>query len=180
MNSLIKELAILCISSGNLAKTSLLHSGNTLSTGELQRIQLARTLRTETTGVLYVLDEPSIGLHPANVDGLIKVLHRLVDQGNSLVVVDHNVDIISAADEIIEIGPGSGEQGGQILDQGSPAEIKNDPQSLIAPYLNGKSQLMARKISDAVNTERITFEVDNYFHFCFDPELLEQVNRELN
>ena len=87
--------------------------GNTLSTGELQRIQLARTLRTETTGVLYVLDEPSIGLHPANVDGLIKVIRKLVAQGNSLVVVDHNVDIIAAADEIIEIGPGSGQEGGE-------------------------------------------------------------------
>lgn len=125
-------------------------AGNTLSTGELQRIQLARTLRTETTGVLYVLDEPSIGLHPANVDGLIKVLRKLVDQGNSLVVVDHNVDIIKAADEIIEIGPGSGEQGGQILDQDSPEEIKKDKQSLIAPYLNGKAHLMARKVSDQV------------------------------
>ena len=84
---------------------------------------MARTLRTETTGVLYVLDEPSIGLHPANVDGLIKVLRKLVAQGNSLVVVDHNVDIIKAADEIIEIGPGSGDQGGQILAQGTPQEL---------------------------------------------------------
>ncbi|MDB6234278.1 excinuclease ABC subunit UvrA [Lactobacillus amylovorus] len=143
---------------------TMARAGNTLSTGELQRIQLARTLRTETTGVLYVLDEPSIGLHPANVDGLIKVLRKLVDQGNSLVVVDHNVDIISAADEIIEIGPGSGEQGGGIWDQGSPVEIKNDPQSLIAPYLNGKAKLMARKTSEKVNTEKITFEVNHYFN----------------
>lgn len=143
---------------------TMARAGNTLSTGELQRIQLARTLRTETTGVLYVLDEPSIGLHPANVDGLIKVLRKLVDQGNSLVVVDHNVDIISAADEIIEIGPGSGEQGGEIWDQGSPVETKNDPQSLIAPYLNGKAKLMARKTSEKVNTEKITFEVDHYFN----------------
>ena len=139
-------------------------AGNTLSTGELQRIQLARTLRTETAGVLYVLDEPSIGLHLANIDGLIKVLRKLVGQGNSLVVVDHNVDIIKAADEIIEIGPGSGEHGGQILDQGSPEEIKKDTQSLIAPYLNGKAHLMARKVSDQVNSEKITFEVENYFN----------------
>lgn len=139
-------------------------AGNTLSTGELQRIQLARTLRTETTGVLYVLDEPSIGLHPANVDGLIKVLRKLVDQGNSLVVVDHNVDIIKAADEIIEIGPGSGEQGGQILDQGTPNEIKQDKESLIAPYLNGKAKLHARKVADKVNDEAISFDVENYFN----------------
>lgn len=77
---------------------TLSRNGNTLSTGELQRIQLARTLRTETTGVLYVLDEPSIGLHPANIAGLLNVFKELVDQGNSLVVVDHNVDIIKAAD----------------------------------------------------------------------------------
>lgn len=139
-------------------------AGNTLSTGELQRIQLARTLRTETTGVLYVLDEPSIGLHPANVDGLIKVLRKLVDQGNSLVVVDHNVDIIKAADEIIEIGPGSGDAGGQILDQGTPEEISKKTDSLIAPYLNGTAKLFAHKIADKVNSQQITFSVDNYFN----------------
>lgn len=143
---------------------TMARAGNTLSTGELQRIQLARTLRTETTGVLYVLDEPSIGLHPANVDGLIKVFRKLVAQGNSLVVVDHNVDIIKAADEIIEIGPGSGEAGGEILDQGTPLEIEKDPQSLITPYLDGKADLMARKVSDQVNSEQITFEVDHYFN----------------
>lgn len=143
---------------------TMTRAGNTLSTGELQRIQLARTLRTETTGVLYVLDEPSIGLHPANVDGLIKVLRKLVAQGNSLVVVDHNVEIIKAADEIIEIGPGSGEAGGEILDQGTPLEIEKNPQSLIAPYLDGNADLMARKVSDKVNSEQVTFEVDHYFN----------------
>ncbi|NRO76975.1 UvrABC system protein A [Lactobacillus helveticus] len=143
---------------------TMARAGNTLSTGELQRIQLARTLRTETTGVLYVLDEPSIGLHPANVDGLIKVLRKLVDQGNSLVVVDHNVDIIKAADEIIEIGPGSGEQGGQILAQGTPRELEDNKKSLIAPYLNGKADLMARKTTDKVNSDQIKFEIEHYFN----------------
>lgn len=143
---------------------TMARAGNTLSTGELQRIQLARTLRTETTGMLYVLDEPSIGLHPANVDGLIKILRRLVEQGNSLVVVDHNVDIIKAADEIIEIGPGSGEQGGRILAQGSPEEIAKDKQSLIAPYLNGKAELLARTTADKVNAKQIKFEVNQYFN----------------
>ncbi|MBW7988315.1 ATP-binding cassette domain-containing protein [Lactobacillus helveticus] len=143
---------------------TMARAGNTLSTGELQRIQLARTLRTETTGVLYVLDEPSIGLHPANVDGLIKVLRKLVDQGNSLVVVDHNVDIIKAADEIIEIGPGSGEQGGQILAQGTPRELEDNKKSLIAPYLNGKADLMARKTTGKVNSDQIKFEVEHYFN----------------
>ncbi|NHL83796.1 excinuclease ABC subunit UvrA [Lactobacillus helveticus] len=143
---------------------TMARAGNTLSTGELQRIQLARTLRTETTGVLYVLDEPSIGLHPANVDGLIKVLRKLVDQGNSLVVVDHNVDIIKAADEIIEIGPGSGEQGGQILAQGTPRELEDNKKSLIAPYLNGKADLMARKTTDKINSDQIKFEIEHYFN----------------
>lgn len=138
--------------------------GNTLSTGELQRIQLARTLRTETTGVLYVLDEPSIGLHPANVTGLIKILHKLVAQGNSLVVVDHNVDIIKAADEIIEIGPGSGEKGGRILAQGSPKAIAQDKDSLIGLYLKGRAKLLARKTAAKINSKQIKFEVNQYFN----------------
>lgn len=143
---------------------TMARNGNTLSTGELQRIQLARTLRTETTGVLYVLDEPSIGLHPANVAGLIKVLRKLVAQGNSLVVVDHNVDIIRAADEVIEIGPGSGERGGNIIDQGDIRSLRNQPQSLIRPYLDGSGQIEARKPAVKINKDKITFEVDNYFN----------------
>ncbi|MDA5388864.1 excinuclease ABC subunit UvrA [Loigolactobacillus backii] len=120
-------------------------SGMTLSTGELQRIQLSRTLRSETTGVLYVLDEPSIGLHPANVTGLVKILRQLVAQGNSLIAVDHNTGLIGAADQIIEIGPGAGKKGGTILDQGSVAEIKKNPHSLIGPFLTGKTPLITRK-----------------------------------
>ncbi len=104
-------------------------------------------MRTETTGVLYVLDEPSIGLHAANVAGLLEVMHGLVDQGNSLVVVDHNTAIINAADQIIEIGPGAGADGGQILDQGSPAEISHDANSLIAPFLTGKTPLIVQSAS---------------------------------
>ncbi len=116
---------------------TLARNGNTLSTGELQRIQLARTLRTETTGVLYVLDEPSIGLHPDNINGLLNVFKQLVAQGNSLVVVDHNVDIVRAADHIIEIGPGSGDNGGQIIATGTPAQLAKNKNSLIGPYLMG-------------------------------------------
>lgn len=122
-------------------------AGATLSTGELQRIQLGRTLRTQTTGVLYVLDEPSVGLHPDNVSGLIKIFHQLVDQGNSVVVVDHETSIIDAADWIIEIGPGSGEKGGTIIDQGTPNQIKASRRSLIAPFLTGKGQLLTRQKS---------------------------------
>lgn len=119
-------------------------AGETLSTGELQRIQLGRTLRSETTGVLYVLDEPSIGLHPANVAGLIKVLRQLVKMGNSLVVVDHDTSIIAAADYVIEIGPQAGQQGGTIVDQGTVTQIKRQPHSLIGPFLTGSADLRVR------------------------------------
>ena len=123
---------------------SIDRQASSLSTGELQRIQLGRTLRTETTGVLYVLDEPSVGLHPDNVAGLIDVFHELVNQGNSLVVVDHETAIINAADWVIEIGPGSGSQGGEIISQGIPKEIEHNEKSLIGPYLTGKAPLFVR------------------------------------
>ncbi|MBN7274243.1 ATP-binding cassette domain-containing protein [Ligilactobacillus pobuzihii] len=118
-----------------------------LSTGELQRIQLVKTLHSQTTGVLYVLDEPSIGLHPANVTGLIDIMHRLVEMGNSVVVVEHDPTIIAASDYIIETGPGAGKIGGQIITQGTPAEIKKDQNSLIAPYLTHTKKLSQRQVS---------------------------------
>lgn len=143
---------------------TLSRNGNTLSTGELQRIQLARTLRTQTTGVLYILDEPSIGLHPDNITGLLNVFKELVAQGNSLVVVDHNVDIIKAADWIIEIGPGSGAEGGQVIAQGTPGEISANPQSKIGPYLNGTAKLAARKLMNIPAKQEIKFAVNHYFN----------------
>lgn len=143
---------------------TLSRNGNTLSTGELQRIQLSRTLRTETTGVLYILDEPSIGLHPDNIQGLLNVFRELIKQGNSLVVVDHNVDIIKAADWIIEIGPGSGTAGGQVIAQGTPDQIKVDQHSLIAPYLNGDASLLARQPASLQDVSLIKFGVNNYYN----------------
>ncbi|WP_242363866.1 excinuclease ABC subunit UvrA [Limosilactobacillus antri] len=143
---------------------TLSRNGNTLSTGELQRIQLARTLRTQTTGVLYILDEPSIGLHPDNIKGLLGVFHELVAQGNSLVVVDHNVDIIREADWIIEIGPGSGEAGGQILTAGTPQTIAADPASKIGPYLNGTARLLARPRQPFPAEKNIRFTVADYYN----------------
>ena len=143
---------------------TLSRNGNTLSTGELQRIQLARTLRTQTTGVLYVLDEPSIGLHPDNVAGLLSVFRSLVDQGNSLVVVDHNIDIIKAADWVIEIGPGSGNEGGTIIAKGNPQQLCHDQHSLIGPFLNGTATI---KTTDDIAPQvkgKIDFEVKNYFN----------------
>ncbi|MFB9770189.1 ATP-binding cassette domain-containing protein [Lactiplantibacillus modestisalitolerans] len=143
---------------------TIARNGNSLSTGELQRIQLARTLRTQTTGVLYVLDEPSIGLHPDNVSGLLKIMRALVAQGNSLVVVDHNVDIIQAADWILEVGPGSGAEGGQVIAQGTPREVAANPQSKIGPYLNGRADLMARQRKTPADAEALSFEVQDYFN----------------
>lgn len=141
-------------------------AGASLSTGELQRIQLGRTLRTQTTGVLYVLDEPSVGLHPDNVTGLIKIFHQLIDQGNSLVVVDHETAIIDAADWIVEIGPGSGANGGTVIDQGTPAQIHRSKKSLIRPFLTGEGKLVTRKVitDDVFAKGQIKLAIDHKFN----------------
>ena len=118
-----------------LGYLSLDRAANTLSTGERQRVQLTRAVRNRTTGVLYVLDEPSIGLHPSNVDGLLGVVRDLVADGNSVVVVDHDVRVLAACDHLIEIGPGSGATGGTIIAQGTVEEVAASPASRIAPFL---------------------------------------------
>ncbi|KRK58157.1 AAA family ATPase [Fructilactobacillus fructivorans] len=145
---------------------TLARNGNSLSTGELQRIQLAKTLRTETTGVLYVLDEPSIGLHPANIKGLINVFKKLIKQGNSLVVVDHEVDIIEAADWVIEVGPGSGDAGGRIITEGTPHDLIDDPKSLIGPFMAGKADIMHEKVPTMKSSDELTthLKVGKYFN----------------
>jgi excinuclease ABC subunit A len=122
---------------------TLARSGGTLSTGELQRIQLGRTIRNETTGVLYVLDEPTVGLHPENVSGLLEIFKQLIAQGNTLVVVDHDMSVIGAADNVIEIGPGSGEHGGQVCFTGTVEEAKGS-ETLVAPFLNGSAKAQVR------------------------------------
>lgn len=106
-----------------LGYLSLDRAASTLSTGERQRSQLARAVRNRTTGVLYVLDEPSIGLHPVNVDGLLGVMRDLLEDGNSVVFVDHDVQILRQADWLIENGPGSGRDGGTIIATGTPTEV---------------------------------------------------------
>ncbi|GAA4491484.1 excinuclease ABC subunit UvrA [Microbacterium panaciterrae] len=116
----------------------------TLSTGERQRVQLSRAVRNETTGVLYVLDEPSIGLHPANIDGLIGVMRDLLHDGNSVVIVDHDVQVLREADWMIEIGPGSGADGGNIIAQGTIAQISAHPESLIGDHLAGRAPVEIR------------------------------------
>ena len=114
---------------------SLDRAASTLSTGERQRMQLARAVRNRTTGVLYVLDEPSIGLHPANIVGLTGVMHDLVEDGNSVVLVDHDTQVLAEADWIIEMGPEAGAGGGYVIAQGTVPEIEQDPKSMIGPFL---------------------------------------------
>lgn len=118
-----------------LGYLSLDRAGSTLSTGERQRVQLARAVRNRTTGVLYVLDEPSIGLHPANVDGLLGMVEDLIDHGNSVVLVDHDARLLRSADWLLEMGPGAGTHGGQLLCSGTVQEVAQNPHSLIAPFL---------------------------------------------
>lgn len=118
-----------------LGYLALDRAGATLSTGERQRVQLARAVRNRTTGVLYVLDEPSIGLHPANVDGLLGVMRDLVTDGNSVVVVDHDVRVLKACDHLIEMGPVAGAEGGHVIAQGTVGDVAANSRSRIAPFL---------------------------------------------
>jgi excinuclease ABC subunit A len=119
-------------------------ASSTLSTGERQRVQLARAVRNQTTGVLYVLDEPSIGLHPANIEGLTAVIRDLLDAGNSVVLVDHDVQVLRHADWLIEIGPGSGSEGGTVLATGTIDDIARHPASLIGGFLTGIAPVVVR------------------------------------
>ena len=128
-----------------LGYLTLDRASSTLSTGERQRMQLARAVRNRTTGVLYVLDEPSIGLHPSNIIGLTGVMHDLIADGNSVLLVDHDAQILSDADCIIERGPGAGSNGGEVVAQGTPAELAGNPSSLIGPFLTGRPQAPVRK-----------------------------------
>ena len=126
-----------------LGYLSLDRAGSTLSTGERQRVQLARAVRNRTTGVLYVLDEPSIGLHPANIDGLLGVMRDLLADGNSVVMVDHDTRILAAADYLVEMGPEAGAGGGHVVACGTPAELRADDRSLIGRYLPTEDETSA-------------------------------------
>ena len=123
-------------------------AANTLSTGELQRIQLARAVRNKTTGVMYVLDEPLIGLHPANVDGLLAVIRDLVARGNSVIVVDHDTRVIKAADYVVEMGEGAGKEGGTVIAAGTVEEVERAPHSIIGEYVSGEKNVLVRHRAD--------------------------------
>ena len=138
-----------------LGYLTLDRASNTLSTGERQRVQLARAVRNETTGVLYVLDEPSIGLHPSNIDGLMNVVDSLIADGNSVVLVDHDVRVLKQADHMIELGPLAGTQGGTILAQGSIEEILAAGASKIAPFLADTGHMKIRRRVKAADVFRL-------------------------
>ena len=127
-----------------LGYLSLDRAGATLSTGERQRVQLARAVRNRTTGVLYVLDEPSIGLHPANVEGLLGVMRDLVADGNSVVVVDHDTHVLAACDHLVEMGPVAGAGGGHVIAQGTVEDVAACSESRIAPFLHEDMHMYAR------------------------------------
>ena len=128
-----------------LGYLTLDRASSTLSTGERQRMQLARAVRNRTTGVLYVLDEPSIGLHPSNIVGLTGVMQDLIADGNSIVLVDHDTQILSTADWIIEMGPEAGAGGGRVIAEGSPAELQQNCASQIAPFFSKSTNIRARE-----------------------------------
>ena len=138
-----------------LGYLTLDRAASTLSTGERQRMQLARAVRNRTTGVLYVLDEPSIGLHPSNIVGLVDVMHDLIADGNSIVLVDHDTQILRVADHIIELGPGAGADGGTIIARGTVEEVAGNAHSKIGPYLDGTRK---EKLRPQVSAEQLYAE----------------------
>ncbi|MBR1570256.1 MAG: excinuclease ABC subunit UvrA [Bacteroidales bacterium] len=137
-----------------LSYLSLDRAAATLSTGERQRVQLARAVRNRTTGVLYVLDEPSIGLHPSNLEGLTGVMDDLVADGNTVVLVDHDTDVLGHADWIIELGPEAGAKGGTVIAQGTVGELEANPASRIGPFLKSGLKPAPRR-EDLFNLGRI-------------------------
>lgn len=130
-----------------LGYLSLDRAASTLSTGERQRVQLARAVRNRTTGVLYVLDEPSIGLHPYNLQGLTGVMDDLRSDGNSVILVDHDTQVLKNADWLIEMGKGAGAEGGTIISQGRVEDVSKNPDSVIGPYLSDHYESRIRPVT---------------------------------
>ncbi|HEX5538669.1 MAG TPA: excinuclease ABC subunit UvrA, partial [Methylophilaceae bacterium] len=155
-DKIVKEICsrLKFLTNVGLEYLSLSRSAETLSGGEAQRIRLASQIGSGLTGVMYVLDEPSIGLHQRDNDRLLDTLKRLRDIGNSVIVVEHDQDAILAADYVVDIGPGAGEHGGNIVAQGTPAEIQVDEQSLTGQYLSGKKRIRYDEKRHAPDAER--------------------------
>jgi excinuclease ABC subunit A len=147
-----------------LGYLSLDREGGTLSTGERQRIELTSTVRANTTGMLYVLDEPSVGLHPSNVEGLRTTIAALVANGNSVVVVEHDLALIRSADWIIELGPGAGEHGGTIVSEGPADSLEADRRSIMGPFLSGRATVERDRSGRTVATGEIVIAVDRLYN----------------
>ena len=147
-----------------LAYLTLDRTGSTLSTGERQRIELTSTVRANATGMLYVLDEPSVGLHPSNVSGLERTIHALVVNGNSVIIVEHELELIRIADWVIELGPDAGIGGGKIIAESRPTDLERNPNSIIGPYLSGSATVSRcqRPIED--DAKYIEIEIDELFN----------------
>lgn len=155
-DKIVKEISnrLKFLTNVGLEYLSLSRSAETLSGGEAQRIRLASQIGSGLTGVMYVLDEPSIGLHQRDNDRLLDTLKRLRDIGNSVIVVEHDQDAIMAADYVVDIGPGAGEHGGHIVAEGTPLEVQNNPKSLTGEYLSGKRQINYNKKRTAPDPAR--------------------------
>src|SRR6202042_764431 len=147
-----------------LAYLTLDRAGASLSTGERQRIELTSTVRASTTGMLYVLDEPSVGLHPSNVTGLRKTLTALAGNGNSVVVVEHEREIIRSADWVIELGPAAGTGGGTVIAQGTPGQLETDPHSVIGPFLAGAVAVTRDHPEQPASVRQIVLEVGDLYN----------------
>jgi excinuclease ABC subunit A len=147
-----------------LSYLTLDRAGASLSTGERQRIELTSTVRASTTGMLYVLDEPSVGLHPSNVVGLRKTIAALAGNGNSVVVVEHEREIIRGADWVIELGPAAGAKGGTVIAQGTPGQLETDPRSVIGPFLAGATAVPRDRPARADPDGQITIEVSDLYN----------------
>ena len=147
-----------------LSYLTLDRAGASLSTGERQRIELTSTVRASTTGMLYVLDEPSVGLHPSNVQGLLTTITALAGNGNTVVVVEHEREIIRAADWIIELGPAAGVNGGTVIAQGTPAQVETDPHSVIGPFLAGAVAVSRDRQPRPAPHGQITIEIGDLYN----------------
>ena len=147
-----------------LSYLTLDRAGASLSTGERQRIELTSTVRASTTGMLYVLDEPSVGLHPSNVIGLRKVISALAGNGNSVIVVEHERDLIRSADWVIELGPGAGTQGGHVIAAGTPGQLEADPRSIIGPFLAGAPGVSRDRSGRGGDGGQITIEIADLYN----------------
>jgi len=147
-----------------LSYLTLDRSGASLSTGERQRIELTSTVRASTTGMLYVLDEPSVGLHPINIQGLRKTITALAGNGNSVVVVEHEREIVRTADWVIELGPAAGAKGGRVIAEGPPAQLKRDARSIMGPFLAGAPAVPPRRAARGDPGGQITVHIGDLYN----------------